>query len=245
MLCPGINDGEELEKTLKDLGSLPNVVSIAVVPLGTTKYRKEPVLTKVTAETSQKTIEQIDEFNKKLNKTLAAASDEFFILAGQSIKSAKYYGEYCQLDDGVGPLRTLEDDFKKHKKLLPKKISKKVKLNFATGQIAQATLQKIIDELNKIENLEARLDVIKSEFWGSDITVTGLITGQDLLNHFLSLEDKAENIIIPSVMLKAQSDEFLDGTRVDEIFQKLNAVPYIIQNNYSSKEIIDIINSFV
>lgn len=243
VLCPGYNDAEELDRALSDLGSMDNVISIAIVPLGVTKFRKEPILQKVTPEIAQKTIEQVDNFNKKQKKNLAAASDEFFILAGENIKKASYYGEYAQIEDGVGTIRMLEDDFEKRKKSLPKKISKKSQINFVSGQLGACLMQKIVEELNKIDNLDAKLDVIKSEFWGEDITVTGLLTGQDLLAYYMSKKDEFSKIIIPSVMLKADSDEFLDGETVKSLSEKLNVKFYVIKDCYSTREIINIIKS--
>ncbi len=114
VLCPEYNDGKELERTLADLKKLKNVLSIAIVPVGITKFRKkesEAKLYPVTKEIAQETIEIAEKFNKDVKKQTACCSDEFFLLAEKELPSKKYYGNFSQLEDGVGALRLLLDDF--------------------------------------------------------------------------------------------------------------------------------------
>ena len=116
VLCPDINDGEELKRTLDDLSQFKSIIkSIAIVPLGISKYRIEE-LKKVDKKVALETIKIVDEFNKKIKKQIAMASDEFFLLAGVDIPNKKYYGDFLQIEDGVGAIRLLKDSFEKCQK---------------------------------------------------------------------------------------------------------------------------------
>ncbi|MFH0702816.1 MAG: DUF512 domain-containing protein [bacterium] len=243
VLCPGINDKKELDKTLNDLAKLKsNILSIAVVPVGITKYRKDKNFSKVDILMAQEVISQINKFNNKLGYNLAFPSDEFYIKARYDFPNSKFYQNFDQLDDGVGACRLLLDDFEKNKIKLPGSLPKPKELTIATGQIAIKTLNPIVNYLNnKIENLKIDLVSIKSDFWGEDVTVSGLITGQDLLDNLLPIKSKMMNLLIPSVMLKKLSHEFLDGLTLNDIQKNLEIPIYIIENYYSTDELITMI----
>lgn len=244
VLCSGVNDRKELDRTLNDLAELKsNILSIAVVPVGITKYRDENILNKVTEEVAAKTLDQINEFNNKLGCNLAFASDEFYILANKDIPKYDYYGDFGQLDDGVGSCRILLDDFEDLKNELPSAISVETEITLITGEIAKNALDIIADDLNKIKNLKISVIPVKSKFWGENVTVTGLITGQDVIETLLPIKSEITNLFIPSVMFKKFSQEFLDGINVDEIKQRLSTNITIIENCYSNREIIDYIKS--
>ena len=232
VLCPGYNDGEELERTLKDLSNLGDVVlSIAIVPVGITQFRDTP-LKIVDKDIANKTIEIAESYPK------ACCSDEFFLLAEKEIPPTSYYGNFSQLDDGVGSLRTLIDDFKTFK--LPKKLKKPLKICFACSKAAEIAFNYIGENLNKIDNLEVIIQPVKSTYWGKNITVAGLITSQDLINAIKDIE--ADYIIVPSIMLKPYSDLFLDGISMKEVINKTNKNFFITENNYSISETIELIN---
>ena len=171
VLCPGYNDGIELERTLKDLTSLGEaVLSIAIVPVGVTQFR-ENELKIVDKEIAKETIKIASKYPK------ACCSDEFFLLAGENIPKSEYYGNFSQLDDGVGSLRTLIDDFDSYN--LPKKLTKKLDLCIACSVAANSAFEYIGEKLNKIENLNVKINPVKSTYWGKNITVAGLITSED------------------------------------------------------------------
>ena len=244
VLCHGLNDGQELVNTLNDLANFKsNILSIAVVPVGITKFREENVLARVTPVKAQEVISLVNDFNKKLGISLAHASDEFYILANNNFPCAESYNEFGQLEDGVGACRLLIDSFNLKKHKLPKVISNNYEFTIATGQIAANCLKPITDELNKIQNLKVNLTPVKSNFWGDDITVSGLITGQDLLDAFLPLHDKHKNLVIPSVMLRQYTDLFLDNYTVSDISRKLGANIITIKDYYSCDEIIDMVGA--
>lgn len=241
VLCPGYNDGVELDRTLNDLSKFKSVIkSIAVVPVGITKYRKEKLIP-INKDIAQKTILQIDEFNKNIKKNIACASDEFFLVAEKEIPEAKYYGNFSQLDDGVGTLRLIMYDFEKRFKKASKKLSKPVKYSFAVSKSAYNLFSKLAEQLNTIQNLTVEIFPIESNFWGKDINVAGLICGQDLLAQ--SKGKDISNLVFSSVMLKPYTKEFLDGLTIDDIQKDLKCKIHVIYDFYSTKEIFDMIFS--
>lgn len=231
VLCPGLNDGKELERTLNDLAELKNtVLSVAIVPVGITQFRAEK-LKRVDKKVAQETIKIASKYKR------VCCSDEFFLLAGEPIPPAKYYGNFSQLDDGVGALRLTYDDFKKLK--LPKFVSKPYKILFACSYAAKDMLDKVAEKLSKIKNLDVKICPVKSLYWGEDITVAGLITSDDLIR---TVKDEiCDTVIIPSVMLRPYSQDFLDGNNLDYVKKKSKKNFYIQKNIYSLKEIIDFI----
>lgn len=238
VLCPDYNDGEELKRTLSDLTKYKNIQSIAIVPVGVTKFR-EPQLKQVDKAKAIETIEMVDEFNKKLKKNIISVSDEFYLLAQRAFPEKKYYNGYKQLEDGVGTSRMLLDDFFKRK--LPKKIKTPKQVSLFTGESAYPTIKTIADELNKIENFEIEIIPVKSEFWGNTITVTGLITGQDLEKSLKLRKFKNSQIMIPSIMLRDFTEEFLDGIKLCEIEQRNNIKIGIIKDCYCAKELVNLV----
>ncbi len=230
VLCPGYNDGEEFERTLNDLASLKNtVLSTAVVPVGVTQFRKE-VLKQVDENVAKETLKIASKFKR------VCLSDEFFLLAGEKIPPAKYYGNFAQLEDGVGAIRLLIDDYKAQK--LPEKISKPSKFVFAVSYAALEAFKFIADDLNKkVNNLEIELAPVKSKYWGQNITVAGLITSKDLINTVKNKECDA--VVIPSVMLRPYSEDFLDGKTLDYVRKQSGKSFAVLKNNYSIKEFID------
>ncbi len=234
VLCPGYNDGKELERTLKDLSQFKkSLLSVAIVPVGITQYRNTPLKT-VNKEIAKQTIEIASKYDK------VCCSDEFFLLAEIPIPDSKYYGNFSQLDDGVGSLRMLIDDFNEFG--LPKYLSRKLNIAFACSVAAASAFKYISNKLNKIENLKSSIYPVKSTYWGEKITVAGLITSEDLINTVKNIE--ADFIFIPSIMLKPYTDLFLDGVSLDKVIDKTKKNLYIVENNYSLAEVIDLINDY-
>ena len=231
VLCPGYNDGEELKRTLKDLNSLGSaLLSVAIVPVGVTQFRKDKLKT-VTPEIAKETIEIASKYKK------VCCSDEFFLLAGKDIPQSEYYGNFSQLDDGVGSLRTIIDDFNSLK--LPKKTAGKLSIAFACSAAAEKAFEYICEKLNEIENLTAISTPVKSTYWGENITVAGLITSVDLINTIKDIE--ADYVFVPSIMLKPYTNLFLDGNSLDFVKEKTGKNIHVIEDNYSIAEILDFI----
>ncbi len=234
VLCPGINDCEELDRTLSDLAALKNtVLSVAIVPVGVTQFRPDGELRRVDKKCAIETIEIASKYKR------VCCSDEFFLLAEKPIPSAKYYGNFCQLSDGVGALRMTLDDFYSHK--LPKKISKPFNLGFGCSYAAKDMLNEVAAKLNKIENLTVEVHPVKSEYWGQDITVAGLITSDDLIRTVKDVD--CDLIVVPSVMLRPYSEDFLDGKTLTYVKEHSGKDFFVQQNIYSLKEVVDLIKS--
>ena len=231
VLCPGYNDAQELERTLSDLSALGDcLLSVAIVPVGVTQFRNEELKT-----VDKKIAEETLKISSKYDKV--CCSDEFFILAGKSIPDNDYYGNFSQLDDGVGSLRTIMDDFDCLD--LPDKTEKPLTICFACSVAAKTAFEYISDGLNKIENLTVLVNPVKSTYWGKNITVAGLITSEDLIN---SIKDvQADYIIVPSIMLKPYTNLFLDGNSLDYVKEKTGKNIVVFEDNYSVAEILDLL----
>ena len=235
VLCPGYNDGDELKRTLEDLCGLGEaLLSVAIVPVGVTQFRQDELKT-VNKQIAKETIEISSKFGK------VCCSDEFFLLAEREIPGSDYYGNFSQLDDGVGSLRTLIDDFNSFS--LPQKLTKKLTLCFACSVASKSAFEYISSKLNGIYNLTTVVNPVKSTYWGENITVAGLITSEDLINSIKNI--KADYIFVPSIMLKPFTNLFLDGNSLDYVSKKTSKNLYVINNNYSVSEVIDLICKYV
>lgn len=233
VLCPGYNDGKELERTLSDLSSLGDcVLSVAIVPVGVTQFRREELKT-VDKKTAEETLKTASKYEK------VCCSDEFFLLAEKNIPDNDYYGNFSQLDDGVGSLRTIMDDFDCLD--LPTKINLPLTICFACSVAATTAFEYIAEGLNRIENLTCIINPVKSTYWGKNITVAGLITSEDLIN---SIKDvKADYVIVPSIMLKPYTNLFLDGNSLDYVKEKTGKNIVVFEDNYSVAEVLDLLQA--
>lgn len=238
VLCPDYNDGKELERTLNDLWGYKSVLnSIAIVPVGITKFRKEK-LKQVSKEKAIETIEIVEKFNKKVKKNIASVSDEFFLIAEKELPDKKYYNGYNQLEDGVGSLRCLIDDFNKRKKQIPQSIKTRKEYTIACSQSAAGVFEMIEKEI-KTKNLTLQVMPIKSEFWGKDVNVAGLITAQDLIKQLKN--NCFKDVIIPSVVLRPYTTEFLDGLTVSDVEKEINAKLHVIEEIYGVNELFEML----
>lgn len=224
--CPGLNDGDELRRSLRDLGGLmPNITSMAVVPVGLTKFRQGLFpLTGFTKEGAAETIDIIEsfqqEFLEKYGSRTVFASDEFYLLAEREFPPAEAYEEYPQYENGVGMLRSLMDEFESALDIAEWEGGKR-HVSIATGYSsysAVASLAKAAQE--RFPELRCDVYRIRNDFFGDTITVTGLITGQDLI---AQLKDKelGSELIISSAMLMRDSEIFLDDITVSDVEREL------------------------
>lgn len=235
VLCPGYNDGQELERTLTDLTSLGEaLLSVAIVPVGVTQFRKDTLKT-VDKKAALETLRIAEKYSK------VCCSDEFFLLAGKDIPNSEYYGNFSQLEDGVGSLRTLIDDFDSLE--LPEKLSKSLVICFACSVAAVSAFEYIASKLNTITNLTVLVRPVISTYWGDKITVAGLITSEDLINTVKNVA--ADYIIVPAIMLKPYTNLFLDGKSMDYVISKTGQKFFITKDNYSVREVIKLIRLHV
>ena len=239
VLCPDYNDGKELERTLNDLWKYKDILgSIAIVPVGITKFRKEK-LKQVDKPKAIETIEIVDKFNKKIKKNIASVSDEFFLLAEKELPEKKYYNGYRQLEDGVGSLRCLIDDFDKRIKKVSTVPKTRKEYTLACSVSASKCFEIFAKELNKIETINLKVQPIKSDFFGEDVNVAGLITGQDIIKQLKG--NSFKNVVIPSIVVRPYTTEFLDGLTVKDVEKELGLKLHIIKDIYSMKELFDLL----
>ncbi len=226
VLCPSINDGEELQYSLTELGKLyPGVKSIAAVPVGVTKYREGLFeMPEYDKEAAGEVIDIItsfgDAFKEKHGTRLAYAADEFYLKAGREIPDGDYYESYSQIENGVGMWTSTKEEFLSA--LENSNYSGKEKhLSLATG-VAAYPLMKELSEAVTEKYPEVKVDVyrILNDFFGHSITVAGLITGGDLINQ-LKGKNLHSKLLIPSVMLRSEGDIFLDDVSLEEAEKEL------------------------
>ncbi|MGL5972981.1 MAG: DUF512 domain-containing protein [Oscillospiraceae bacterium] len=236
VLCKGINDGEHLIKTINDLLNLENSVeSIAIVPVGVTKYREK--LPRLQIFDKASSIEVIDTIHKISDEMLnirgtrvVYPSDEFFLKAQLDLPEADYYEEYKQLTNGVGMLRLLIEEF-------TNELSKKTLLNnerqvsIITGEAAYETILFLCNiAMDKFSNLKVDVKKIKNNFFGGNVIVSGLVTGTDIIDQ-ISKDDLYEDVLIPSVMLKYGENKFLDEYTVKDLEKDFSIKIKTVDNN--------------
>ncbi|HHW49749.1 MAG TPA: DUF512 domain-containing protein, partial [Clostridiaceae bacterium] len=222
VLCKGINDGDELDRTIADLGSLyPGVRSVSVVPVGITKYRDGLYkLEPFDKESSNIVINQIadwqKDFLKKYGTRLVYAADEFYIMAGLELPKYEEYEDFPQLENGVGLIALFRQEFYEHLENLNVKVPENYRRNvsIATGVLGYRYIKKMAEDLEKrIENLKINVYEIKNSFFGENVTVTGLLTGADIVSQ-LSGKELGDVLLISRSTLKAGEDLLLDDYTV-------------------------------
>ncbi|MDQ3800255.1 MAG: DUF512 domain-containing protein [Acidobacteriota bacterium] len=258
VLCPEINDGVILEKTARDLAAhYPKIVSTAIVPVALTRYNTDERLTRVTPEFCRRTVRQIErlqkEFRKTLGVTFAFLGDEIYLKAGLPIPSRRHYGNYPQIEDGVGMIRSFLNSFDKllkkleadprqinrkdaktqsfiaenvrtHKlAIVPETRNSKLKIQnskslngtILTGEMFAPILRRKIEELNSLIGSKLNVLAVKNNYFGGDVAVAGLLTGQD----FIAAKDRIEGdfVIIPQHAIKSDEPILLDGMNFNEL----------------------------
>ena len=227
--CPGLNDGDELRRSLTDLGGLmPNITSMAVVPVGVTKFREGLYpLTTFTKETAGQTIDIIEEFQQifldKFGTRTVFPSDEFYLIAERELPPMEAYEDFSQYENGVGMLRSLIDEFEKALDMAEWEGGKR-HVSIATGYSPYGVismLAKMAEE--KFPLLKCDVYRIRNDFFGETITVTGLITAQDLIAQ-LKGNDLGDNLLLSQAMVRRDSDVFLDDLTISDVERELNVV---------------------
>jgi len=226
VLCPEINDEAYLEKSIYELSLFyPWVKSLAIVPVGLTKFRKSlPELKAANKEYAKRLIRLVDHwqlyFRKKYESNFVYAADEFYLLAGLDIPTKKYYDEFHQIENGVGLVREFLDDFKRKQRFLPRSLKHKFRLTLVTGELAYKFMSGyILDRLKKIKNLKVDLVKVKNNFLGESVTVTGLLSGGDILKA-LKKSGKSDLIMLPPNCLNPDGF-FLDDLKPADLEKKL------------------------
>lgn len=223
VVCPAWNDGPELKKTIDDLASLgPAMESVAVVPVGLTAYRERLTpLVPMSAAAAREIVSLVhgmqDRFLKKRGRRFVFLADEFYLLAGMPVPSDAEYEDYPQLDNGVGLMRLFLEEYEECSASGPDlRLSHELKITLLTGVAARDAILLPVSILKTIPNLDTRLEVIKNRFFGPMVTVTGLLTGFDLIET-LRGQDRDRVVIFPGVMLKDDEDVFLDNRSLRDV----------------------------
>jgi len=234
VLCRGVNDGDELNRSLTDLGALyPSVQSIALVPLGITKYRDglyplEPY-DQPSADAVVQTVERYgNQFESDYGQRVCYAADEFYLKAQRPIPPAEFYGDFDQLENGVGLMANLKQEFEQA--LIDFKAPAENRhVTMVTGTAVYPFLNELLDELRiKCHNLICNVVPIRNNFFGHTINVTGLITGGDIIEQLNGMI-LGDELLLPNVMLRREGDVFLDDVSLEDLQRelqvKITAVP--------------------
>ena len=244
VLCKGINDGQELERSIRDLTAyLPLLRSVSVVPVGLTKFREGLYpLEPFTKEEAKRVLETIHCWQEKIYAEYGVhfihAGDEWYLLAEEEIPEEERYDGYLQLENGVGMLRLLSDEFKAAYENAAGD-NKKRSLSIATGRLAYPYLKQMAEKIEeKFPSTQIRVYPVRNDFFGERITVSGLITAQDIIAQ-LKGRELGERLLLPCNMLKADEDIFLDDYTVSQVADALQ-VPVVIVKS-SGQDLVDAI----
>ena len=236
VLCKGVNDGEELERSIRDLTKyLPYLQSVSVVPVGLTKYRDGLYpLEPFTKEDAIQVLDTIEGWQKKIYEEYGLhfihAGDEWYILAEREMPEEARYDGYMQLENGVGMLRLLMNEFDEALADLEGD-DRKVEVSIATGKLAYPYLQRMIEKLQmKFPNVKVHLYWIRNDFFGEKITVAGCITGQDLTAQ-LKGRELGSKLLLPCNMLRDGEEVFLDDVTLTQVKDSLQVEIDIVKSS--------------
>ena len=226
VLCRGINDGDELRRTLADLLELtPMVQSVAAVPCGVTDYRQNLFKqTPYDAETSAAVIDIMEEFGdeckRRHGKRIIYPSDEWYLKAGRPIPAPEFYEDYDQLENGVGMMSLFRQEFLAELEK-PHRVYGSKKLDVVTGTMASPLITEMMDELHRqYPMIEVTVHTIKNNFFGGNVGVAGLVTATDII---AQCEGRLTSgtLGVPAVMLREEKDTFLDDVTIEQLGQRL------------------------
>ncbi len=238
VLCPEINDGEILRRTIYDLANFhPRVRSVAIVPLGLTRYLNDPRLTPVTPDFCRRTIKEVAliqrDLRRRLGTTFAFLGDEIYLRAGRGVPSRKHYGDYPQIEDGIGMVRSFANQFEAlRRKLARRSVSEARPLERAlfgtvmTGTLFAPVLRELVGRLNSRFGMRLEVVAVENSYFGGDVSVAGLLTGQD----FIAARNRVSGdfAIIPTVALKGDEPVMLDGMRFEELQSQFDVPLYAL-----------------
>ena len=237
VMCPEYNDGEVLKKTMQDLFVLyPAVQNLAVVPVGLTKYRcgLQP-LQEVSKAVAAKTIDMVEAFDaecvRKTGSHFVYCSDEMYVYAQREIPPYEYYGDFEQLENGVGLVADMRYQF--DLALRDATAAKKESFTVVTGVAATPFVQQVIDKARHLfPDLKANVVTVINRFFGETVTVAGLIVGRDIVDTLRGRDDLGDVLLLPRVMLRETEDVFLDGMTLDELKQAVGKKIIITSDGY-------------
>lgn len=228
VLCPGLNDGANLDRTLADLamehpsvtGKRAGVPSVAIVPVGMTRFRERlPRLRHVERDYAREMIAYVSrrsrEFERELGTRFAWLADEWYYIAEHKYPGRRHYEEFPQLEDGIGTVRLFMEDARLISRRLPTAAASPVSATLVTAEMPASTIQRFADRLNRIEGVDVNVCVVRNEFFGGDIHIAGLLTAQDILEHLKRHAEVRAIVYIPEICLRDRS-VFLDDITLEE-----------------------------
>ncbi len=238
VLCPGINDGEVLEKTVRDLFRFSDrILSLAVVPVGLTDHRNGlHALEKVDGARARELLGTINgwqaEFRQKLGRGFIYPSDEFFLLAGRAIPGKEYYDGFPQIENGVGMVRHFHEEFKTQARGLPRRLLHPRVLTLATGELAQWFMRdEIAPRLQRMHGLEVRIEVVPNALYGRSVTVAGLLSGKCVYSA-LKGKELGDLLLLPPDVLNADG-KFLDDSTLPALEDRLGVPALVFGGSWS------------
>ncbi len=253
VLCPGMNDGEYLERSIEDLVKLrPIVESISAVPVGLTKFNsmiktdEMTLLRHYTPEEGNRIIEQVERYQQRFmreeGQPFVFLSDEWYYMTKRPFPIAEHYGFYSQIENGVGMTRYLIDMWARGQKRLPARMEPPRKITLVTGKMATPIIEEMANDLKKIEDLVVEVMTIKNNFFGEQVTVAGLLCGQDVIEQLNENPYLGDLVLLPKVMLDNAGERFLDDITLEEFQQKVPAKTLFIKNAQETIEAINNLN---
>jgi putative radical SAM enzyme (TIGR03279 family) len=244
VVCPGVNDGEALGRTLQDLaafaeGDWPTVLSTAVVPVGLTRFRPaNDNLVPVDQAAAIAVISQVEAlqeaFQNRLGSRFAWLADEWYLIAGLPLPPRSDYEDLPQRENGVGSIRGFLEELDQATAQLPTSLAVPQRLSWVVGAVVAGALEPVLERLNRVEGLDLRLYGLPSPYWGQDLVVTGLLTGADLIQG-LQGRDLGEKLLLPKLMLRQGESVFLDDMTLEQLQAQL---PVPIQPIGSAEELV-------
>ncbi|WP_223174453.1 DUF512 domain-containing protein [Halanaerobium congolense] len=245
VLCPEYNDQEELDKTLKDLLAFyPQILSIGIVPVGITKYREGlSDLRTLTPAEMQDSLAQIEYWQQKSKKmygeNIIYAADEFYLNTDSELPNYQEYNDFPQLENGIGLTALMNHELEKVE--LPESLSKVKNTAVMTSVLGKKSLNEFAEKIKKIDKLKLELKVVKNEFFGETVTVTGLLTAQDLKKNIKKINPiEYDQIFISEIVLNDQN-KFLDEQTKEEFIDELSN--YKIKFVSNLKELMEVIKN--
>ena len=255
VLCPTINDGPHLDRSIQDLAKLrPVVESISVVPVGLTKYNNMiktgdlPPLRHYTREEAGAIIEQVEAHQRYFEAQhpegypfpFVYLSDEWYYLTGREFPPPQHYGSYSQIENGVGMTRFLIEQWNRSKRRLPTSLPEAHSVTLVTSTMAQPVIEQLAEDICHVERLEVQVLPVVNKFFGAEVTVAGLLCGQDVLAALEENDNLGDLVLLPRVMLDNEGVRFLDDMTLDEFKTRLPARAEFVRN---AQETIDAIRS--
>lgn len=244
VLCPGVNDGDELKRSIEDLATLrPNLLSLAIVPVGLTKYRdKLYPLTTITQKEAEAVYGIVTDYQEKFtqeDENFVYLSDEFYLLTGHSFPKDEAYHGFPQLENGIGLSRLFLDGFQNLEFTLPEKMIHSAQVLIVTGQLGEKVLKGPIDRLRGVKDLTVKVLTVVNRFFGEKVTVAGLLTGEDLLRAIQEVgPEEYDLILLPQVVLN-DNGLFIDGMDREEFVATLPNVRFIGHFDQMIDELVD------